>query len=94
MIERYMSKPTYVDVLKYIDDERDSVFAFANGKAEFIIPVNTKQLTLYVHTDLGPKKCNPNDYIVKDTEGNLIVLTEEQLEGLFLKVKKTESKLI
>jgi len=94
MIERYMSKPTYVDVLKYIDDERDSVFAFANGKAEFIIPVNTKQLTLYVHTDLGPKKCNPNDYIVKDTEGNLIVLTEEQLENSFLKVKKTESKLI
>jgi hypothetical protein len=94
MIERYMSKPAYVDVLKYVDDERDSVFAFANGKAEFIIPVNTKQLTLYVHTDMGPKKCNPNDYIVKDTEGTLSVLTEEQLEGLFLKVKKTESKLI
>ena len=94
MIERYMRKPTYVDVLKYIDDERDSVFAFANGKAEFIIPVNTKQLTLYVNTDLGPKKCNPNDYIVKDNEGVFSVLTEEQLENSFLKVKKTENKLL
>lgn len=94
MAERYMSKPTYVDVLKYIDDDRDSVFGFTAGKAEFIIPVNTKQLTLYVHTDLGPKKCNPNDYIVKDNEGTLSVLTEEQLENSFLKVKKTESKLL
>lgn len=87
MVERYMSKPTYVDVLKYVNDDRDSVFAFANGKAEFIIPVNTKQLTLYVHTDLGPKKCKPNDYIVKDNEGHLSVLTEEQLNDLFLKIK-------
>lgn len=94
MIERYMTKPVYVDVLKYIDDERDSVFAFTNSKAEFIIPANTKQLTLYVHTNLGPKKCNPNDYIVKDNEGTLSVLTEEQLENSFLKVKKTESKLL
>jgi len=94
MIERYMTKPAYVDVLKYVDDERDSVFAFAYEKAEFIIPANTKQLTLYVHTDMGPKKCNPNDYIVKDTEGTLSVITEEQLENSFLKVKKTESKLI
>jgi hypothetical protein len=87
MAERYMSRPAYVDVLKYVDDDRDSVFGFANGKAEFIIPVNTKQLTLYVHTDLGPKKCNPNDYIVKDNEGVLSVLTEDQLENSFLKVK-------
>lgn len=87
IIERYMSRPTYVDVLKYVDDERNSVFEFTNGKAEFIIPVNTKQLTLYVHTDLGPKKCNPNDYIVKDNEGTLSVATEEQLENSFLKVK-------
>jgi hypothetical protein len=94
MIERYMTKPAYVDVLKYIDDERDSVFEFTAGKAEFIIPANTKQLTLYVHTDLGPKKCNPDEYIVKDTEGYLSVITEEQLENSFLKVKKTESKLI
>ena len=94
MTERYMSKPTYVDVLKYIDDERDSVFAFTNGKAEFIIPANTKQLRLYVHTDLGPKKCNPNDYIVKDSQGYFSVLTEGQLDDLFLKVKKTESKLL
>ncbi len=94
MAERYMSKPNYVDVLKYIDDDRDSVFAFTNGQAEFIIPANTKQLTLYVHTDLGPKKCNPNEYIIKDNEGVLSVLTEEQLENSFLKVKKTESKLL
>lgn len=94
MAERYMSKPTYVDVLKYIDDDRDSVFGFTAGKAEFIIPVNTKQLTLYVHTDLGPKKCNPDDYIIKDNEGVLSVLTEEQLENSFLKVKKTENKLL
>ena len=94
MIERYMTKPVYVDVLKYIDDERDSVFAFTNSKAEFIIPANTKQLTLYVHTNLGPKKCNPDDYIVKDNEGVLSVLTEGQLDDLFLKVKKTESKLL
>jgi hypothetical protein len=94
MIERYMSKPAYVDVLKYVDDDRDSVFGFTTGKAEFIIPVNTKQLTLYVHTDLGPKKCNPNDYIVKDNEGVLSVLTEGQLEDMFLKVKKTENKLL
>lgn len=94
MAERYMSKPAYVDVLKYIDDDRDSVFGFTAGKAEFIIPVNTKQLTLYVHTDLGPKKCNPDDYIVKDNEGVLSVLTEEQLENSFLKVKKTENKLL
>lgn len=94
MAERYMSKPAYVDVLKYIDDDRDSVFGFTAGKAEFIIPVNTKQLTLYVHTDLGPKKCNPDDYIIKDNEGVLSVLTEEQLENSFLKVKKTESKLL
>lgn len=94
MAERYMSKPAYVDVLKYIDDDRDSVFGFTAGKAEFIIPVNTKQLTLYVHTDLGPKKCNPDDYIIKDNEGTLSVLTEEQLENSFLKVKKTESKLL
>ena len=94
MIERYMSKPTYVDVLKYVADERDSVFGFTNGKAEFIIPVNTKQLTLYVHTDLGPKKCNPNNYIIKDDKGMLSVLTEQQLENNFLKVKKTENKLL
>lgn len=94
MAERYMSKPAYVDVLKYIDDDRDSVFGFTAGKAEFIIPVNTKQLTLYVHTDLGPKKCNPDDYIIKDNEGVLSVLTEEQLENSFLKVKKTENKLL
>jgi len=94
MIERYMTKPTYVDVLKYIDDDRDSVFEFTNGKAEFIIPVNTKQLTLYIHTDMGPKKCNPNDYIIKDNEGHFSVLTEDKLNDLFLKVKKTENKLI
>jgi len=94
MIERYMTKPAYVDVFKYVDDNRDSVFDFVNGKAEFIIPVNTKQLTLYVHTDLGPKKCNHNDYIVKNPDGKLNVLTEEQLNDLFLKVKKTENKLI
>jgi hypothetical protein len=87
MAERYMSRPTYVDVLKYVADDRDSVFGFTAGKAEFIIPVNTKQLTLYVHTDLGPKKCNPNDYIIKDNEGVLSVLTEGQLEDSFLKVK-------
>lgn len=87
MAERYMSRPAYVDVLKYVDDDRDSVFGFTAGKAEFIIPVNTKQLTLYVHTDLGPKKCNPNDYIVKDDKGFFSVLTEEQLENSFLKVK-------
>jgi len=94
MAERYMSKPAYVDALKYVDDDRDSVFAFTYEKAEFIIPANTKQLTLYVHTDMGPKRCNPNDYIVKNNEGTLSVLTEEQLENSFLKVKKTESKLI
>ena len=94
MTERYMTKPAYVDVLKYVDDDRDSVFEFTAGQAEFLIPANTKQLTLYVHTDLGPKKCNPDDYIVKDTEGHLSVITEEQLENSFLKVKKTESKLI
>jgi len=94
MIERYMTKPAYVDVLKYVDDNRNFVFEFTNGKAEFIMPANTKQLTLYVHTDLGPKRCNPDEYIVKDTEGNLSVITEEQLENSFLKVKKTESKLI
>ena len=87
MAERYMSRPTYVDVLKYVDDKRNFVFEFTNGKAEFIMPANTKQLTLYVHTDLGPKKCNSNDYIVKDNEGVLSVLTEEQLENIFLKVK-------
>jgi hypothetical protein len=40
-----------------------------------------------VHTDLGPKKCKPDDYIVKDDEGVFSVLTEEQLENSFLKVK-------
>ena len=87
MIERYMTKPAYVDVLKYIDSDRDSVFNFTSGDAEFIIPVNTKELTLYIYTNSGPKKCNPNDYIVKDSEGNLNVSTEEQLDDLFLKVK-------
>jgi hypothetical protein len=43
---------------------------------------------------LGPKKCNPNDYIVKDSEGHFSVLTEGQLDELFLKVKKTENKLL
>jgi hypothetical protein len=87
MIKRYMTRPAYVDVLKYVEADRDSVFGFTDGKAEFIIPVNTKQLTLYVHTDLGPKKCNANDHIVKNQDGKLTVLTSAQLEDMFLKVK-------
>jgi len=87
MIERYMSKPTYVNALRYVEDARKEVFDFTNSRADFIIPSNTKQMTLFVGTPIGPKKTNPGDYIVKDDEGNLSVMSPDAFENKYLKVK-------
>ena len=84
---RYMTKPTYVDVLIYVEGDRSNVFVFTSGAAEFIIPSNTKQLSLYVTTSLGPKRTHPGDYIVKDSEGRLSVYRPDLFEEKYIKVK-------
>lgn len=87
MTERYMTRPTYVDVLKYVEGNRSDVFVFTAGAAEFIIPSNTNQLALYVTTSLGPKRTHPGDYIVKDSEGRLSVYRQDLFEETYIKVK-------
>lgn len=90
MIERCMKKPEYFDMIKFQEDDRKSVFDFTGSKAEFIIPINTNILSLFVETFTGPKKVSPGDYIVKDHEGYFSVYTPNEFEGKFLKVKGTE----
>lgn len=93
MIERCMKKPEYLDVLQYKEEEdRRVVFDFTKNQAEFIKPVNTNVLTLYVITLYGPKKVNHNDYIVRDNNGLLTVYTPDEFESNFVKVKRTENK--
>jgi len=94
MIERCMKKPEYFDMLQHKEDDRQSVYDFAGRKAEFIKPINTNVLTLFVETFVGPKKVKHNDYIVKDNNGLLTVYTPDEFEGKFVKVKKTENKLL
>jgi hypothetical protein len=93
MIERCMRKPEYFDVLKFNEDDREAVFDFVGRKAEFIIPVNTKVLTLYVETFTGPRKVGPGYYIVKGSlDGQFSVFSPDEFESKFVKVKKTENK--
>jgi hypothetical protein len=87
MSGRYMTKPTYVDVLKYVEGDRSDVFVFTVNRAEFIVPRNTNQMALYVTTDLGPKRTHPGDYIVKDSQGKLTVHRPEEFEEKYIKVK-------
>jgi len=92
MIERCMKKPEYFDVLKFNEGDRETVFNFVGRKAEFIIPVNTNVLTLYVETFTGPRKVGPGYYIVKGNDGHFSVYTPDEYESKFVKVKKTENK--
>lgn len=92
MVERCMKKPEYLDVLQFKEDDRKTVFDFTINKAEFIKPINTNTLTLYVETFYGPKRVNHNDYIVKDKEGLLTVHTPDEFESNYVKVKRTENK--
>ena len=92
MIERCMKKPEYLDMLQHNEDDRQSVYDFAGRKAEFIKPINTNQMALYVETFYGPKRVNHNDYIVKDKEGLLTVHTPDEFESNYIKVKRTENK--
>jgi hypothetical protein len=92
MIERCMKKPEYFDVLKFNEDDREAVFDFVGKKAEFIIPVNTNVLTLFVDTFTGPRKVGPGYYIVKGDDEQFSVYTPDEYESKFVKVKKTENK--
>lgn len=92
MIERCMKKPDFFDVLQHKEDDRKTIFDFAGNKAEFIKPVNTNVLALYIETFHGPKKVNHNDYVVKDKEGLLTIHTPDEFESNYVKVKRTENK--
>ncbi len=92
MIERCMKKPDFFDVLQHKEEDRQSVYDFVGRKAEFIKPVNTNVLALYVETFIGPKRVDHNDYIVKDAEGLLTVHTPDEFESKFVKVKRTQNK--
>lgn len=86
-VERFMSKPIYVDALRYVENDRSDVFVFTRGKADFIIPSNTKQLALYVTTELGPKRTHPGDYIIRNADDTLTVLSPSEFEDKYIKVK-------
>jgi hypothetical protein len=93
MIERCMRKPEYFDVLKFNEDDRESVFNFVGKKAEFIKPINTNVLALFVETFTGPRKVSHGYYIVKGgLDGQFSVFSPDEFESKFVKVKKTENK--
>jgi len=88
MIKKFIKKPEYVQALEYIENDRETVFELCGGKAEFIIPSNTGQLTLFVHCPLGPKKVSPGDYIVKDEVGNFERYASGEFKERYFSVTK------
>ena len=88
MVNKYMSKSICVEVLLHKDESRDLVFGFTNGQAEYIIPMHTKKMELYIHTETGPKKTNIGDYIVKNDNKILSVLSPKEFEKQFIKVEE------